>query len=246
MAERARAPEYLTLEELTASPLSPVVSQFYKLRPDAPGVRRHTVVTSVYDEPGELPMERYLRVRAALAPGGDYTAPRMVSYEMRDLVHRDLVWMMALVGAGVMASLLWSFRSLVWSLVALAPVISGLAMLISLMLLTSHMFNYMNALVMPVILGIGIDNGIHVIARFRQGSSVREIVTETGRALMMTSLTTMVGFGSLVSSRYRGLASLGLVATVGMALCLFTSLVALPSLLAVIERARRGAGREGA
>jgi len=153
-------------------------------------------------------------------------------------VHADLRWIMAIVIAGVAVSLVWSFRSLCWSLAAALPVLSGLGMLIAALLLIPHPFNYVNVLVLPVIVGIGIDNGIHVIHRFRQSGTVREIVTETGRALVMTSVTTMVGFGSLMISRYRGLVSLGFVATLGMLLCLYSSLVALPALLAGIERLR--------
>ena len=115
-------------------------------------------------------------------------------------------------------------------------------MLLAALLLIGHQLNLINVLIFPAIVGIGIDNAIHVIHRFRESGRVREIITETGRALVLTSLTTMIGFGSLMVSRYKGLGSLGFVAAVGMFFCLYSSLVTLPALLAGL--ARRRAARE--
>ena len=124
------------------------------------------------------------------------------------------------------------------------PLFFGFAMLLATLLLLRHQLNLVNVLIFPAIVGIGIDNAIHVIHRFRESGRVREIITETGRALVLTSLTTMIGFGSLMLSRYRGLRSLGFVAAVGMFFCLYSSLVVLPALLAGLA-GWRAAKKEG-
>jgi predicted RND superfamily exporter protein len=163
----------------------------------------------------------------------------MVMHKMRDVALVDLARIMAIVTIGVGASLLWSFKDVRWFLAPLLPVLASVAVLLAVLLLIPHRLNYVNILVLPVIVGIGIDDGIHIIYSFRRSGRVREIITETGRAIMMTSLTTIIGFGSLMGSRYRGLASMGFVAALGMFLCLCASLVMLPALLAVLESRRR-------
>jgi predicted RND superfamily exporter protein len=100
--------------------------------------------------------------------------------------------------------------------------------------------------VFPVLVGIGIDYGIHVVHRFRESAPVREIVTETGRAFVLTTLTTMAGFGSLIWSRYKGLNSFGFVTIVGMTFVLLTSLVSLPAFLMLLERRSLGPQRSKA
>ena len=86
------------------------------------------------------------------------------------------------------------------------------------------------------LVGIGIDYGIHVVHWFRRTRSVSKVITGAGRAFVLTTLTTMAGFGSLVLSRYPGLSSFGFVTILGMLFVLSTSLVLLPGLLALVER----------
>ena len=119
---------------------------------------------------------------------------------------------------------------------ALLPAVAGLTLLVTTLLVLNHPFNYINIVALPVIIGIGIDDGIHIIHRFRQSEDVFKVLTETGRAVVMTTLTTAIGFGSLMLSQYGGLVSLGFVLTIGTLLCLFTSLEMLPALLAGLHR----------
>jgi predicted RND superfamily exporter protein len=283
LVERAKEPEFLTIEELEGREAGALVGTYHYESEAAPPGQRHTVATKLVPEKGELPREWFERVEAGLGEGAKLTAGRLASLEVRDIVHDDLSWITLFVYVGVLVVLLWSFvdarwavgigaglaavllvtkllsvpdwiplvgsaagllawgRSR-WSMAALLPIAMGLAFLVATLLVVGHRLNFINVLIFPVIIGIGIDNGIHVIHRFRQSGRVRDIITETGRALVMTSLTTMVGFGSLMVSRYRGLASLGFVATLGMFFCLFSSLVVLPALLAAIAPRTEAAG----
>jgi predicted RND superfamily exporter protein len=195
-----------------------------------------------------MPREWYARVDGALEGTGEATAGRLVSLAIRDIVREDFSWLTGLVFAGVVVSLLWSFRSLRWSAAALGPVFASFALMLATLLIIGHRLNFMNVLVFPILVGIGIDYGIHVVHRFRDGTPVRAIITETGRAFVLTTLTTMAGFGSLVFSRYKGLSSFGFVTILGMLFVLLTSLVALPAMLALVERRRKAsvAAAEGA
>ena len=136
------------------------------------------------------------------------------------------------------AQLLELFESMKWSVAALGPVFASFALMLATLLIISHRLNFINVLVFPVLVGIGIDYGIHIVHRFRESAPVREIVTETGRAFVLTTLTTMAGFGSLIWSRYKGLNSFGFVTILGMTYVLLSSLVALPAFLVLLERRR--------
>jgi predicted RND superfamily exporter protein len=244
MVERASEPTYLTIEEIEGGQFSALLKRYHAPDEEAQGVYRHTVATYLYPEQGELPKAWYQRVRDELLPAGMLSAPRLVSLEVRDIVHKDFSMITVIVVVGVCVSLLWSFRSIGWSLASLLPVVSGVALMLATLLLVKHQLNFVNVLIFPIIVGIGIDYGIHVVHRHLDGASVRNIITETGRAFVLTSLTTMVGFGSLMISRYKGLVSLGFVSILGILFCLYFSLVALPALLVLVGR-KTGAAQDG-
>jgi predicted RND superfamily exporter protein len=75
--------------------------------------------------------------------------------------------------------------------------------------------------------------------RFEGRSGMRILLRHTGRAILIASLTTMIGFGSLALASHRGLASLGLVLLLGVGACLITSIVILPNLLVVLGLVER-------
>ena len=87
--------------------------------------------------------------------------------------------------------------------------------------------------------GLGIDIGIHMVGRFREGSSVEEIQETTGRAILTTSLTSMIGFGSMMIAQRRGLASLGRLVCLGIATSMVASVLVLPAVLTLLQRRKR-------
>jgi hypothetical protein len=147
-----------------------------------------------------------------------------------------------ILGAVLMALvLLVDLRSVRSVLLASIPLVLGLVWMLGGMRLLGISYNFANLVAVPLILGVGIDNGVHVIHRMRlegcEGMSV--VLRHTGRAILMGSLTTMIGFGSLALAEHRGLASLGIVLILGVGSCLVTSTVVLPNLLVALRIARR-------
>ncbi|MBN1808060.1 MAG: MMPL family transporter [Planctomycetes bacterium] len=143
-----------------------------------------------------------------------------------------------IVAGGVFMGTLMLLGRPLRALVALLPIATGIFWMVAVMMLAEKFmpgsgfkFNYINVIVLPAIIGIGIDSGIHLVHRYAEDGEVGPSVELTGRALMMTSLTTMLGFGSLIISRYRGIKSLGMVASLGVFACLVASLVGLTALL---------------
>ncbi|GAA4427116.1 MMPL family transporter [Bremerella cremea] len=139
----------------------------------------------------------------------------------------------------VMIILLIDFRSLTHTLLALTPVAFGMLMLFGIQGFADIPLNPANMIVLPLILGIGIDDGVHVVHDFRRQGKGYLLGASTATGVIITSLTTMIGFGALMLAEHRGLASLGRVLTIGVACCLFTSLVVLPCLLKLVTYFRK-------
>lgn len=139
-----------------------------------------------------------------------------------------------------------TFRDLWMVTYAMVPLAVGALVALGLCLASGVTVNVLMAASFPLILGIGIDDGIHVVDRWRElrreGLPQREAVYEashkTGRAILLTTLTTMVGFGVLVAINHPGIQAMALMVTVGVGMCLVTSVSVLPALILVGERVR--------
>ena len=121
---------------------------------------------------------------------------------------------------------------------ALFPLGLGVLQLFGLLGILGIPLNPANMIVLPLILGIGVDDGVHVIHDFRRQKGRYHMSPSTASAVLITSLTTMVGFGSLMIASHQGLQSLGRVLTIGVSCCLFTSLIILPAILILLTRNR--------
>jgi hypothetical protein len=139
--------------------------------------------------------------------------------------------------------LMIDFRSLRYSLLAIAPMLLGLLLMFGLMGLFDIPLNPANMIVLPLVLGIGIDDGVHVLHDFRQQEGRYRLSASTATALVITSATTVAGFGSMMLvAQHQGLRSLGQVLTIGVLCCLVTSLLLLPAALTLISRRREADG----
>ena len=104
------------------------------------------------------------------------------------------------------------------AILAFLPLIGGIALMTGTMWLFGEKINYVNLIAFPVIIGIGVDDGVHFFHRLlHEGKDgLRRAVTSVGRAMLMTSLTTMIGFGSLMFYLMEGMRSMGFVLFVGV------------------------------
>jgi hopanoid biosynthesis associated RND transporter like protein HpnN len=135
--------------------------------------------------------------------------------------------------------LLLDFRSWKCTLVAVAPVVMGLCLTCGAMTLLGIPFNPANMIALPLILGVGMDNGVHVLHDFRSRNKRPYCLGRaTGRGIMVAALTTILGFGTLMISSHRGIASLGLALSLGVSFCMFSALISLPAFLSFISSRR--------
>jgi predicted RND superfamily exporter protein len=98
---------------------------------------------------------------------------------------------------------------------------------------------------LPLIVGIGIDNGIHLVRRYLESDRNRilTVAKASGAALIQSNLTTIVGFGALMTATFKPLAEMGLVTSVGVALTLAGGFWLIPAILHLKESAK---GKEAA
>lgn len=160
-----------------------------------------------------------------------------MSGEQGHLAWNTLLVVYTLLAVGVAAVL--EPRGVLGTLVSLTPPVLGMAAMFGILALIGQDLNPANMLVLPLILGMEVANGVHAYHDYRHQRGSYRMSSSVINSMMLNSLTTMIGFGSMMVADHRGLASLGLVLTIGCGTCLFVSLVPLPSLLTLVSRRGR-------
>jgi predicted RND superfamily exporter protein len=170
-----------------------------------------------------------------LSPDITVASISMVLMEMKRIIERDFINAIMIALAGVFLALLVQFKELrgvIYSLISLGM---GVVWMLGFMGIFGISLNFANVVVAPMVIGIGIDDNIHIYHRYREGGKgkILNAVRFSGRAVIMTTVTTILGFGSLTFARYGGLSSIGFVAVVGVFFCLVSALFVLPALVAL-------------
>jgi predicted RND superfamily exporter protein len=125
-----------------------------------------------------------------------------------------------------------------YAVLAMIPLILGGFWMVGIMELTGQMLNFMTMMGLPLILGIGIDDGVHIMHRWKAEGPGRlmTVFSSTGKAILLTSLTTMLAFGSMIFSVFPAWAYFGLSLVIGVGTCFLTSVIVLSGVLGWIER----------
>lgn len=118
-------------------------------------------------------------------------------------------------------------------LLVLLPLLLAAAITGALTVLLNLPFNYANVIALPLLLGVGVDSGIHMVHRFRTTHTSEEnlLGSSTTQAVLLSTLTTICSFGSLAFSPHPGAASMGTLLTIGIGATLVCVLIVLPALL---------------
>jgi hopanoid biosynthesis associated RND transporter like protein HpnN len=132
--------------------------------------------------------------------------------------------------------LLFFLRSLQDVAFVLLPLVMATVLTGALMVVFGMSFNFANVIALPMLFGIGIDNGVHIVHRFREvppgrAVEIHLLQTSTARGVVFSTLTTTAAFGSLALSHHAGTASLGTLSALGMSITLVGTLITLPALL---------------
>jgi len=139
------------------------------------------------------------------------------------------------------------FRGSRTGLVVIGSLLVGIIWMVGATFLFGIKVNYANFAAFPITFGIGVDYAVNIMARFRQERArrprdalpadpahvVERVVLSTGGAVTLCSLTTVIGYSSLLLAKNHALFLFGAVAVIGEVSCLFAALLALPALLLV-------------
>lgn len=188
-------------------------------------------------------MEEFVSAVRAVDP--DVTGVPIQVYESERLMREGFkrsAWYSLLA---VFILLFVDFRNLRFALLAMVPLGVGLLWTLEVMALASLSFNLANFFALPILVGYGVAGGIHVIHRYREFHSSADLAGTVSSAVSLSFLTTIAGFGSLITAKHRGIVSLGLVTSLGCLLILVASVILLPSLIALVAPRDGKEGRAG-
>ncbi len=180
-------------------------------------------------------------VRASVA--GLYTA----SAESAAEVGEDLARISLAAAAGVVLLVAVQFRRPRWIAAVLLPILLGCVWMAGAFAGLDLRLHFMNIPVLPMIIGIGVDTGIHIVSRYLAsdgapaGRRTEQTMAQLTAGLTLAAVTNMAGFGTQALSENRGLASVGFISLIGMGSCFLIAMTALPAWLRILEgRSRRG------
>ncbi len=140
--------------------------------------------------------------------------------------------------AAIAVMVFFHFRSLAAVVLSLIPVGLGTLWLVGLMGWRGVPFNPANIMTLPLVIGIGVTNGIHILNRYAEERTPGILARSTGKAVLVSGLTAIAGFGSLMLAKHRGINSLGFIMAIGIAMCMIAALTFLPALLNLIGQRR--------
>ncbi|MCK5785111.1 MAG: MMPL family transporter [Candidatus Sabulitectum sp.] len=174
-----------------------------------------------------------------LADGTVYhsTSTSLVAAEMLRLLQLESPWIISATFILVLLLMYLNFRDVQLTLLALVPLVAGMLWTFLLMEIAGVKLNFYNMIVLPVLLGIGNDAGVHIVHRYMElgRGSIRQVLGSTGKHVAMASVTTMIGFSGSLLSSHPGLRSIGHIAVLGIASTLLSALLFLPALIQLLE-----------
>jgi predicted RND superfamily exporter protein len=172
----------------------------------------------------------------AVLPADRVTDTPVELYEYETLL-KDSYQNAALLALGAIAIMVFlHFRSVACVILSLLPVAIGATWMVGLMGKAGIPFNPADIMTLPLVIGIGVTNGIHVLNRFAEEQDPGILARSTGKAVLVSGLASMTGFGSLILGRHQGLQSLGILMTIGIGTCMVAGLTFLPALLNILVR----------
>lgn len=156
----------------------------------------------------------------------EYTSLLKTSFEEAALYSLGAIALMVLI----------HFKRISCVVLSLLPVGLGTLWLLGIMGLAGIPFNPANIMTLPLVIGVGVTNGIHILNRFAEEQHPAILARSTGKAVLVSGLTTIAGFGSLILAQHRGIASLGQIMATGTATCMIIALTLLPAVLNLMSR----------
>jgi predicted RND superfamily exporter protein len=182
------------------------------------------ILDRAVDKLSELPLVKEGRVKLVGTP--------IFWREVTDIISKNIRLIFISAVLIILGILFLYFRDMRAALLALVPVFFSVVAMLGVFKVLGYKLDNFNSMWIALILGIGIDDGVHIISRYQSTrGDPSEALGEVGRAIIMTTLTTLVAFGSMTMAEFPGIRSSGVLAGSGMIFALIASLVILPALM---------------
>ncbi|HPS31567.1 MAG TPA: MMPL family transporter [bacterium] len=160
------------------------------------------------------------------------SSPFLLLADVDEVIHKDVPILSFFSLLVVFITLLIMFRSLRHSIFLSIPLLASILWMFGAAFVFDVKLNLFNMIIVPTMLGTGIDSSIHIFDRFIKSgfdrSAIPEILNHTGGAVLFSSITTLVGFMSLVFSSHNGMISIGVIASLGIAMATIVNLTVFP------------------
>lgn len=179
-------------------------------------------------------LTRYVDGVRSLEPDATGVAPNILEFGRATTRSLRQALLSAILAITLLVWFLW--RRWIDTALVMSPVLLAAALTAGTMVLLGIRFDFVNVVVLPLLLGIGVDSGIHLVHRAGEATADNLLETTTARAVFFSALTTVASFGSLAFSGHRGISSMGKLLVSGMLLNLACNLIFLPALIALRKR----------
>ena len=233
----------LTVETVTQLGLGDAISRFVKKIDGG-----YMSVVFVYPTGGRWPrfLPEELQEFRRKHPEGVLTGVNLVSQTLRTITKADAT-RASILGLVLTFALVWiGFRSFARACFVFVPFIAGVTCMLGFMATAGLEFNFMNVFVGLMLVGTATDYAVYMLQRYDESPDDFPVnALETGRAVSLAALMSVVGFASFAISHYPGVRSIGLASVVGIALSCLASITLLPALLATGWFRRKGAAMLG-
>lgn len=130
------------------------------------------------------------------------------------------------------------FRNVKLALASVIPLTVGLVTMMGLMAMFDLRLNFMNIIMLPILLGFGVSHGLYLLHRFLEGTSPLVALRSVGAAVASSTLTTAAGFAALFIASHIGLRSMGVVACIGLVTMLVVSFTVLAAVMQLMHDKR--------
>jgi predicted RND superfamily exporter protein len=179
------------------------------------------------------PLEEFVRQVKAVAP--QVTGTPLGLYEFVEVLQigyiKAALWAFLVIAIIILVD----FRGLLATVFTLLPLTTGLVWMVGAMGVLGISFNPANIMTLPLMVGIGVAYGIYVVQRYRQEGETTFYSKSTGRAVVLSAMTTISAFACLIFGSHQGIRSLGLVMTIGVSACLCSGMLLLPACLQIAK-----------
>jgi len=179
------------------------------------------------------PDEEFVLPVLAVAPKA--TGTPVLNYYATELLRVSYLWAAVWAFVAIVVLILLHFQSLKYLLLTLTPLVLAVLWRTGAMVWFGIEFNPANIVTLPLIIGIDVAFGVYIIDRYREDGKLSIFAGSTGKAIIMSSLTSLFGFSSLLISQFRGMWDIGQLMSLGIAIGLVTAIFILPQILVLLK-----------